>query len=245
MSEDGIEIRTHQVLGAPKRAELLDVLRRRSEPLSVADAARTVGLHLNTTRMHLDQLVAVGLVERLTQRPHGPGRPKSLYRAAVDRAAGFATAEADESFKSLASVLAAGLSAAPDPAAAAIDAGQRWVTALDATDLAEVTHPGTTNTAESAGDSLNTLMNRLGFDPELDLDHDRITLHRCPFAEVARDNRQVVCNVHLGMVQATLDRLGGPLHAVGIEPFVSDDPLVCHVHLSTSAQDDAIQGRKS
>lgn len=231
-----LSLRTHQVLSVPKRAELLELLRRTDKTLDVADAAHEVGLHINTTRIHLDQLVQVGLATRITKKPSGPGRPKSLYRATPDKEltpSPHPTGPVDDrAYKSLATVLAEGLGATPDPAAAALAAGQRWVKAVVATDWS-----GPRDSPEAVGDALSGLMGDLGFDPELDLDLDLIRLHTCPFAEVARHNRRVVCNVHLGMVQATLDRLGGPLKAVGIEPFVQDEPLLCHVHLSKSAQD--------
>ncbi len=235
-----LALRTHRVLSVPKRAELLELLRRADDALDVAEAAGEVGLHLNTTRIHLDQLVEVGLATRVSKKPSGPGRPKSLYRATPtddpNRSQTATDTVDDEPYKSLATVLAEGLGATPDPATAAIAAGQRWVKAVAATNWT-----GSRDSPTGIGDALSLLMGDLGFDPEFDLDHDRIRLHRCPFAEVARDNRRVVCNVHLGMIQATLDRLGGPLQAVGIEPFVQDEPLLCHVYLAKSAQDDSTQ----
>lgn len=223
---DEFGIQTHRVLGAPKRAQLLEVLRDSLEPLSVAAAAHAVGLHVNTTRMHLDLLTEVGLAVRVTETPQGPGRPKALYRAtpadADDRSG-------DVDYRALAGVLAAGLATTPDPVAASVAAGRRWTAVLDATDWSSMDM-----SARSSADVLDDVMGDLGFEPEIDMNNDQIRLHRCPFADVARHHRQVVCNVHLGMVQATLERLGGSLHAVGIEPFVSDDPLLCRVRLAST-----------
>ena len=65
----------------------------------------------------------------------------------------------------------------------------------------------------------------------MDLPHGLIRLHRCPFAEVAKSNRTVVCGVHLGMLRASLRRLGAASEHVELESFVTEEPLLCLVHL--------------
>ena len=77
--------------------------------------------------------------------------------------------------------------------------------------------------------SIATLFEELGFDPELDADEGRILLHHCPFLEVAKEARPVVCGMHLGMLKATLERLDAPLEVTGFHPFVQHDPLLCVV----------------
>ena len=63
----------------------------------------------------------------------------------------------------------------------------------------------------------------------------RILLHRCPFSEVARENRSVICGIHLGMLKATFERLDTSLEVAGLDSFVTDDPLLCIVRFATSA----------
>ena len=78
------------------------------------------------------------------------------------------------------------------------------------------------------------ILDDLGFEPEPDpaADPDRILLHRCPFAEVARENRSVICGIHLGMLKATFERLDTSLEVTGLDSFVTDDPLLCIVRLA-------------
>lgn len=222
-------LRTRQVLASPRRVEILDLLRGSPAPVSVLDVAAAVGLHPNTARIHLEQLVEVGLVEQVTERRVEPGRPRTLYsatsRAPVDEPRSDGGVE---DYRVLASVLASGLAATADPAAAALAAGAGWVEAL-----ADHEWPARPASAEVAAAELERLLGQLGFEPEMDLDHGSVLLHRCPFADVARANPAVVCGVHLGMVRRTLDRLDSPLRATGLEPFVGDDPITCRLSLTT------------
>ncbi len=221
VTADDPSTRTHQVLAAPRRAELLALLRASAEPLTVVEAADAVDLHTNTTRLHLDLLVQVGLAERVTEQRTSPGRPRTLYRATAQ------PAEADDdSYRALAGVLADGLAATKDPGRAAIEAGERWARALD--ERAGLT--GATQSVSVAVE-LEQLLDELGFEPEMDLPHGLIRLHRCPFAEVAKSNRTVVCGVHLGMLRASLHRLGAASERVELESFVTEEPLLCLVHL--------------
>jgi predicted ArsR family transcriptional regulator len=221
VTADDPSTRTHQVLAAPRRAELLALLRASSEPLAVVEAAAAVGLHTNTTRLHLDQLVQVGLAERVTEQRTSPGRPRTLYRAAAQP-----PEPDDDSYRALAGVLADGLAATTDPSRAAVEAGERWARALDERPAGK---------QQPVASELQQLLDELGFEPEVDLPHGLIRLHRCPFAEVARSNRTVVCGVHLGMLRATLRRLGADAAHVQLESFVTDDPLLCLVHLEPEA----------
>lgn len=224
VTADDASTRTHQVLAAPRRAELLALLRASAEPLAVVEAAEAVGLHTNTTRLHLDQLVQVGLAERVTEQRSSPGRPRTLYRAAAQP-----PEPDDDSYRALAGVLAEGLAATKDPARAAVKAGERWARALDE-------RPAPTGQRQPLATELEQLLDELGFEPEVDLPHGLIRLHRCPFAEVARSNRTVVCGVHLGMLQATLRRLGAKSDQVQLESFVTEEPLLCLVHLEPEAE---------
>lgn len=211
--------RTHQVLAAPRRAELLALLRGTGRALSVVEAAEAVGLHTNTARMHLEQLVQVGLAERVSEQRSSPGRPRTLYQAAPQR-----PRRDDSGYQALAGVLADGLAATADPLQAAMAAGERWARVLE-------DQPAVSSGSGPVAADLEHLLDELGFEPEMDLEHGEILLHRCPFAEVARENRTVVCGVHLGMLRASLRHLGMPEAQISLESFVTEDPLLCRVHL--------------
>lgn len=222
-------LRTRQVLASPRRVEILEFLRGCPTPVSVLEVAEAVGLHANTARIHLEQLVEVGLVRQDTERRAEPGRPRTLYAATSRAPADETRSEAGvEDYRALAAVLARGLAATADPAAAALAAGEGWVETL-----ADHEWPARPASTEVAAAELERILDRLGFEPEMDLEHGSVLLHRCPFADVARANPSVVCGVHLGMVRRTLDRLDSPLRATRLEPFVDDDPITCRLSLTT------------
>ncbi len=78
---------------------------------------------------------------------------------------------------------------------------------------------------------LVALLDRTGFAPEPTSRTDgTIRLRRCPFADLAREGREVVCAVHLGMLRGALRRMAASVEATGLEPFV--EPDLCLVHLT-------------
>src|ERR1019366_2666160 len=90
---DPIDSRTHRVLAG-------------AGSLDVRAIAEQVGLHTNTVRCRLDQLMEAGLVESAVQERTTPGRPRLLFRATATPGAG-----AEGSYKVLAEVLASGIRA--------------------------------------------------------------------------------------------------------------------------------------
>ncbi|MCU4185261.1 helix-turn-helix domain-containing protein [Acidiferrimicrobium sp. IK] len=220
---------TRKALAADSRVELLEALSAAARPLDAAEAGQLVGLHRNTARVHLEQLTDAGLVERASEDRTQPGRPRVLY-SRVTTAGGptppdSVEAQDDADYRELARVLAAQLASAPDPAAEAERAGRRWSAAVSGAGL-----PVGGVDAAQAVDAVTGIMERLGFSPVAD--DKRILLRRCPFAELAREQRAVVCGVHLGMLRQTFQALGAPVAVAGLDPLVQSDPLLCVVHLT-------------
>ncbi|MDQ0381795.1 helix-turn-helix transcriptional regulator [Amycolatopsis thermophila] len=180
-----------------RREQVLRAVRE-AGPVGVAELARQVGLHPNSVRFHLDQLVADELVERVPGRASGPGRPPAEYRVPPGTARG-----RDRRYEALAEVLLGGPG---DPAAAGVAWGRR---------LAD--RPGT------AGEVVG-LLDELGFAPEPAAEPHRIRLRHCPFLELAARHRDAVCSVHRGMVSGALE--GGPLRARALLPFAEPDACV-------------------
>lgn len=218
------EQQRHRVLAGMSRSRLLAVLRRAGGPLGVRELAAAVGLHPNTAREHLDQLVEAGLVTRQRAAPAGRGRPGLRY-AAERSSAG----DDPDAYRVLAGVLASELARRDDAVDAALNAGERW-------------GERTTGRAETAGgvgeavDRLVEILDELGFAPEAGpAPATSIELHRCPFGSLAHEQGDVVCNVHLGLMRGALRELGAPLDAVSLEPFVAPD--LCVAHLETRTDD--------
>ena len=220
---------THPALSGESRQALLGVLRRHRRPIDAAEAGEAVGLHRNTARVHLDVLAKAGLVTRRFEERTTPGRPRVLYTAARTVANGPDRQAGEAGYRELARLLADQLTEVPDASNEAIRAGRRWAAALDGRSMSERA-PAPVEAVQAAVQILDDL----GFEPEPDpaADPDRILLHRCPFAEVARENRSVICGIHLGMLKATFERLDTSLEVAGLDSFVTDDPLLCIVRLA-------------
>ncbi|OBG27298.1 transcriptional regulator [Mycobacterium alsense] len=219
------------VLQAPvalsgQRLRVLEYVRAHS-PVRVADTAVALDLHPNTVREHLDAIVGFGLVERASATAVGRGRPAVLYRAsaadptvAVRDYAGLATALAGHLARS---------SAQPERDARA--AGVEWGREL----IDESSEAG-----DDARQSILKALDRLGFAPDVDSDDPRgIALRRCPLLDAARRYPTVVCQVHLGIVEGMLERLGVQRQAgLDLIPFAEPgacrlflpDPVVRHEH---------------
>lgn len=85
----------------------------------------------------------------------------------------------------------------------------------------------------ASGDAVGRLVDLLddsGFAPERSSGAgDAIRLRRCPFGSLAHSRRDVVCGVHLGLMQGALEELGEPFGDVRLEPFVRPDLCLAHV----------------
>lgn len=211
------EQQQHRLLAGISRSRLLAVLRASDHPLGVRELAVAVGLHPNTAREHLDQLVGAGLVERAAAPPAGRGRPPLRYVAEP-----VAAVEDPQAYRSLAAVLADQLARLPDATDAATAAGERWGRSL----AAGQAEP---RDADAVG-RLVALLDDAGFAPEPpDATDAPIRLRHCPFGSLARDRGDVVCAVHLGLLRGALREFDAPLDAVSLEPFVTPDLCLAHV----------------
>jgi predicted ArsR family transcriptional regulator len=222
---------TYRALAGESRQALLAALQLSGRPLDASEAGAAVGLHRNTARVHLDVLCSVGLLKRRIEHRTTRGRPRVVYELAVADAGlldGNPAGEDEVGYRELARLLAQQLAELADVSGEAIRAGRRWAAALDGRPL-----PAQRLSAGEAISVVTDVLDRLGFDPQPEEDLGRILLHHCPFAEIARENRSVVCGIHLGMLKATVERLDAPLDVVGLEPLVTDEPSLCIVRLAT------------
>lgn len=237
-SPEPIDSRTHRVLSGVSRVAVLEVLRSDAGTLDVQAIAERVGLHTNTVRSHLDQLMEAGLVERARQERTTPGRPRILFRATSTRGAG-----PEDSYKVLAEILASGIrDGEPAPGAVAANAGRRWGQNLEQQEGAgaEPVDSG------RALDRVVALLDEVGFGPRVSQtpgiptvpgagDATVIEVHQCPFYDIAREHTDVVCAVHLGLIQGALDQMQAPPMTVRLQPFVRPD--LCLVHVAPAVID--------
>lgn len=219
------DTRTHRALAGASRVRVLEFLRAAARPLSAPEVADQVGLHPNTVRLHLERLADAGLVERTTEHRAGPGRPRLLFAAVPEPT----RADEGESYRTLAGILAGQLAQGPAATAEAVQAGAMW-----ARSLPDELRGRTPSTAQQATDQLVHLMDRLGFAPAHPAAGEPIELRYCPFGDVASRHPDVVCGVHLGLIEAVLDDLGAPLRAARLEPFAA--PGICLAHLEPTTE---------
>jgi predicted ArsR family transcriptional regulator len=202
---------------------VLDLLRA-GGALGVQEVADQTGLHPNTARFHLDALVEAGLAERAPQPRPTPGRPSMAYRAtASDGPAG------QRRYRLLAEMLTSMITGVmAQPGKAATDAGREW-----GRYLTEQPPPYERIDPEQAIDRLTRALKEIGFAPEAVTGDGRrqLRLHQCPFREVAQHHQDVVCALHLGLMQGVLTQLRAPVTAARLQPFA--EPSVCIAELSS------------
>lgn len=218
-----------QVLGE-SRLRVLTLLQDAGRPLGVADVAAANGLHANTARFHLDGLVDAGLVDRATESRDQPGRPRALYTARPGSARG-----GQRSYRLLAEILTDYLAShAARPAKEALAAGLRWGRHLAQTPSGMRPRRRPVDAAAATRD-LVAMLDDVGFRPEArTLKHERqVLLRHCPFREAALEHEEVVCAVHLGLMQGMLTELDAPIMAERLDPFV--EPSLCIAHLRPTA----------
>ncbi|HEX5994302.1 MAG TPA: helix-turn-helix domain-containing protein [Jiangellales bacterium] len=207
------------------RSRVLAAVQDSPEPVGVGRIAARLRVHANTVRFHLDALVRAGLVERVPEQRRRPGRPRNLYAVRAE-----SSVIGLRSYRLLAEILAGFVAANLDePAKAAVEAGRTW-----GRFLAEPPPPYRRVDDDSAVEQLTRTLTAIGFAPETRAGRTRqIRLHHCPFREVAQDHRDVVCAIHLGLMQGLLAELGASVDAERLEPFV--EPNLCIAHLAARA----------
>jgi predicted ArsR family transcriptional regulator len=202
-----------------RRTDVLALLRQTDRPLSVAEVAEAMDVHVNTARFHLDGLVEDGLAERATESRDTRGRPRILYTSE-------GASPGPRSYEFLAEMLTGLISTLGDADSATVELGKRW-----GRHLIERPAPSEHVDAAEAVVRLESLLEKVGFQPEVGPSGENVEvrLRHCPFREVAEKHTDVVCAIHLGLMQGALDELGAPIAATSLEPFVT--PQMCLAHL--------------
>ncbi len=204
-----------------RRELILQMLRATSSPLSVASIAEQLQVHPNTVRFHLDVLIDAGRVERLLGDASGPGRPPVLYSASRSM-----NPNGPSNYRLLAAILTAHLAAAStDPTDRAIKLGRAW-----APSLIDPPRHGA-ETRARALTRLVGLLAKLGFQPE-PLQGPRATqvrIRHCPFLDLVDDHADVICPLHLGLMQGAMAAMKTSITVDRLDPFVEPDLCVAHV----------------
>ena len=186
------------------RVQLLHLIQSRSER-TIGELCEATGLHQNTVREHLQRLIEGGYVIATIEHRTTRGRPRTLYSAATG---------------------APGASSpvARDKAKAAARRG----------DLMRRMLPGAASDLSDAAlyqlDALVEHLEESGFEPVVDDVRLTVDLSPCPHAAGRPEDRPMLCQVHLGLMQGVLNEAAGPLSADCVQ--TSGSPADCTVRLT-------------
>lgn len=173
-----------KALADPSRFQMFNFIVEAAEPVGVPELTELLGFNHNAIRQHLAILVDAGLVTESTEQRKVRGRPRKLYASRNDALSAFRSVGG--SYERLAELL------------------------LEAVVTGEEPFQVGYASAVEGGESVASLLAELavaGFEPVETAD-DQITLHHCPFADVAAKNPGVVCELHRGLIAGHLERLG-------------------------------------
>lgn len=210
-----------------RRDEVLKMLRESPEPRTIVDLAEELGVHPNTVRFHLETLTAMGRVERIVGATGGLGRPPVKYLATAGM-----NPEGPTNYRFLATVLTSQFAyTSQDPADDARRLGHDWSQAL-----VPPTRPSAKSTQKPAtprGTAVRQVVSvlaDLGFAPEpVGPRSAQIRLRHCPFLDLVPENSEVICSLHLGLMQGAFAALNGPVTVDRLDPFVEPDLCVARL----------------
>lgn len=202
-------------MSSDRRRDVLAVLRSSAAPLSIVAIADLLHVHPNTVRFHLKHLADRGQVEQVEPSRSSPGRPPLMFRARAGM-----DPTAPRNYRLLAEVLGAGLGTERDSAAKAKRAGWAWGHQLIDAAPARSGHDD-----DEAVDQLIGILDGVGFAPERRIDggQELIGLRQCPFLDLVGTHADVICPVHLGIMQGVLGSLGATVTVERLDPFVEPD----------------------
>lgn len=189
-----------EALADPTRFATYQHIRRADQPVSVAEVTDAVGVHHTAVRAHLTKLRDAGLITESHAEPSGRGRPKLLYTA-VDSIAGTGR----DAYQELSSMLARVVREGSTPRLVGAAAGREAALGRDPS--------GTSDTV----DLIEREARDLGFDPVRRgrAGRPELVLRHCPFADVAADDPDSICSLHLGVAEG-IAALRGDVEVLGM-----------------------------
>jgi predicted ArsR family transcriptional regulator len=240
-SIDAAPLDVLRALADPTRNALYRTLAEAAGPLTTGQLADHVGLHPNTVRAHLDQLVTAGLVRADTVAHGGRGRPRHRF-AVADRAAPRTVhplgmpdgprpgpgAGGDPATDELARALVeVARMAGVDPQAVR-RVGQR-------SGRDRVRGPAASSGDQAVTESLELVSGheeRCGFDPAVESLGDgrwRLSFNSCPYRRRPDEDDGVLCSLHHGTVEGLCAGTGH----LDVEDFTpTTDAHGCHAVLA-------------
>lgn len=205
-----------------KQREVFQAIQERPEGMQVSELSSELGMHVNTVRGHLDELMAHGVVARQILPSPGRGRPSHVYTTRAPRTDLAATA-----LIALVEVLIS--TQAENDTEVAEQLGRQWAQRAQ-----QVFDTGQGKDLTTVTSTTLEVLRDLGFDPEVRRESSgpkvsEIALRACPFiTEAGQRPAPIVCALHAGFVAGGIDT-----HRVELLPFYR--PGACSVLISEFA----------
>ena len=190
--------------------------------VTLADVAVHLGGHPNTSRQQLDALARDGLVETVRVTRAAPGRRPHAYSITARGHRALANSSGEE-YRDLVGAFASYLVSQPAPEEEARRVGSLW----GAEQAATLSPSGEVSPFEAVVEVLDAL----GFEPtpaRTEDGQDAVVLTRCPLLDAAGEHPEVVCEIHAGLIDGVLKRIGA---AEGVVLLPFSDPDGCRLML--------------
>ena len=211
---------------SPKQSEVLSTLQTFPQGARAAEIAQELGMHVNTARGHLDELVNAGAVRVVTAPSHGRGRPSLIFQVRVPDNRSVA-----EEYVTLISVLVAALADKDQlndfSSEQAREIGRVWAKATANSRGAEALAP------------LYQTMRDMRFDPVTSVEQfaeegrTTVQLHACPFVTAGIQPSPFVCAIHDGYLDQAAADSGGRL-SLKLIPKAGNG--VCRIDVEESSE---------
>jgi predicted ArsR family transcriptional regulator len=202
-----------KALGDNTRYAIYLEIARSSVPLTTTNVADALDLHPNTVRPHLERMRDVGLLVVETESRGVVGRPQHRYSLSPDAPTlGFEPPAMPIMSRMLLGVATAAGASRDEAVEIGRAQGRAAAAAIEAAGVvADLDDPE--DRAAVCIAALVDELARVGFDPAVAEDGTDggvvIGFTRCPFAELAEANPQLVCNLHRGLIEGFVDAVGG------------------------------------
>ena len=188
--------------------------------VSLADVSAHLGGHPNTSRQQLDGLVREGFLDSAPIARSTPGR-RPLAFSLTRRGQRALEESGGEEYRELVGAFASYLVHQPAPAVEARRVGDLW----------GAEHVAALGPAAGASpfEAVVEVLEILGFEPtpaRTDTGEDAVVLRRCPLLDAVSEHPEVVCEIHAGLIDGILKRIGA---AGGVELLPFSDPDGCRL----------------
>lgn len=227
---------------SPKQREVLNVLQSFPEGARAIEVADRLGMHVNTARGHLDELVSKDAVRVVTAPASGRGRPSLIFRVRIPDNREVAN-EYVTLIELLISILSDKETMSPEDTEKARQIGRHWARQMKMDGRA----------FDSVDDTVHVLYQKLremGFDPDIrseapahgDDDNSDggavLSLNACPFVtEQGKRPSPFLCAIHEGFMREALGDLPEQPGKVVISLSPFDAPGQCGITFGNQASD--------